>query len=105
MPNENHLIDEREAKKVLERALALDEARHGSMSVEQLRDVARDMAISPSSIDQALDEHIESLGLDLEEEQPRGFRRISSVTLAAVFIVLALFVLFAIMRVLPPASP
>jgi hypothetical protein len=75
------------------------------MSVEQLRDVARDMAISSSSIDQALEEHIASLGLDLEPEEPRGFRRISGVTLAAVVVVLALFVLFAIMRVVPPASP
>ena len=105
MPNENHLIDEREAKRVLERALALDEARHGAMSVEQLRDVARDMSISSSSIDQALEEHIESLGLDAEPEEPRGFRRISSVTLAAVLVALALFVLFAIMRVAPSPSP
>ena len=56
MSEENRLIDEQSAKKVLERALELDEAKHGAFSVEQLRDVARDMAISPSSIEQALEE-------------------------------------------------
>jgi len=105
MSDENRLIDEEEAKKVLERALELDEAKQGSMSVEELRSVARDMSISPSAIDQALEEHIASQGMAPVPEQPRGFRRISSVAIAAVLVVLALFVLVAIMRLTTPPAP
>jgi|SRR5215468_11177230 len=105
MPDDNRLIDEHEAKKVLERALELDEARNGSMSVEQIRDLARDMSISPSAIEQALEEHIASQGMPPVPEQPRGFKRMSGVMVAAVFVVLALFVWVAIMRVGAPPPP
>ncbi|HEY7394131.1 MAG TPA: hypothetical protein VH559_04785 [Gemmatimonadaceae bacterium] len=105
MSDENWLIDEQDAKKVLERALELDEARQGSMSVEQLRAVARDMSISPASIDRALEEHIASQAMTPSPEQPRGFRRVSSVWMAAIFVILALFILVAIKRVVPTSPP
>ena len=103
MSEENRLIDEQSAKKVLDRALELDEAKHGSFSVEQLRDVARDMAISPSSIEQALEEQkreSQAAAVPLIK-QPRRFNRFFGPSFVAVLALLALFVLMAIRFVAP----
>jgi len=105
MSDENRLIDEQAAKKILERALELDEARQGSMSVEQLRDVARDMSISPSSIDQALEE--QKLASQAPPapmpEQPRGLKRFPNAVFVTVFVLLGLLAFFVSMRIVPPS--
>ena len=105
MSDENRLIDEQSAKKVLERALELDEARQGSLSVEQLRDVARDMSISPSSIDQALEEQklASQAALTPVPEQRRGFKRfLLSAPVVTISVLLALLILLASIRVAAP---
>jgi hypothetical protein len=105
MAEDNRLIDEQTAKKVLDRALELDEAKHGSFSVEQLRDVARDMAISPSSIEQALEEQKhESQGAAVPvPEQPRGFKHFLRPSVVTLLVLLALVILVAGVRfVVPP---
>ena len=105
MSEENRLIDEQSAKKVLDRALELDEAKHGSFSVEQLRDVARDMAISPSSIEQALEEQKrESQAAPVPvPEQPRGFKRFFRPSVVTLLVLLALVILVAGVRLVAPA--
>ena len=104
MPDENRLIDEQAAKKVLERALELDEARQGSLSVEQLRDVARDMSISPSSIDQALEEQklASQAAMAPLPERLRGFKRFSNAAFVGIFVLFGLLILLASIRVVAP---
>jgi len=104
MSEENRLIDEQSAKKVLERALELDEAKHGALSVEQLRDVARDMAISPSSIEQALEEqkHGSQAAAVPAPAQPRGFKRFFRSSVVFLLVLLALVILMAGVRLVAP---
>jgi hypothetical protein len=106
MSEENRLIDEESAKKVLSRAIELDEAKRDALSAEQLRAVARDMSISTSSIDQALEEQ------RLAHEPPtltpapaRRFGRSFSVPLVVVIAILALFAIVASTRIVVPPHP
>lgn len=104
MSDENRLIDEESVKKVLSRAIELDEAKRDALSAEQLRAVARDMSISTSSIDQALEEQ------RLAHEPPapapaRRFGRSFSVPLVVVVAILALFAIVASTRIVMPAHP
>jgi len=104
MSEDNRLIDEQSAKKVLDRALELDEAKHGALSVEQIRAVARDMAISPSSIDQALEEQTRASQAAAvpAPEQPRGFKRFFRPSVVTVLVLLVLFILVAGIRLVAP---
>jgi hypothetical protein len=104
MSEENRLIDEQSAKRVLERALELDEAKHGAFSAEQLRDVARDMAISPSSIEQALEEQKHELQAAAvpAPEEPRGFKGFFRPSVVTLLVLLALVILVAGVRVVVP---
>ena len=104
MSEENRLLDEQTAKKVLDRALELDEAKHGSFSVDQLRDVARDMSISPASMEQALEEQRrESQAAAVPvPAQPRGFKRFFRPSVVTLLVLLALVVLLAGVRLVAP---
>ena len=54
MPNLPDFLSEDAAHRLLARAVELDTHRAGSLSVEQLRDVARDAGISPGAFEDAL---------------------------------------------------
>jgi hypothetical protein len=77
------------------------------MSVEQLRDVARDMSISPSSIDQALEEQklASQAAIAPMPKQRRGFKRfLFSAPVVTVVVILGLLFLVATIRLVAPAS-
>ena len=56
MPHSPDFLSEDAAHRLLARAVELDAHRAGTLSIEQLRDVARDAGISPRAFDDALAE-------------------------------------------------
>jgi transcription initiation factor TFIIIB Brf1 subunit/transcription initiation factor TFIIB len=93
-------LDEKSVRKVLARAVEIENQQRGSLSEAQVRDIARDLSIPEHVIEQALAEHRSAAqkSVIVDRRLPRWIRPAAMMSLA--FIVLLAF--YVVMRLVAP---
>jgi hypothetical protein len=92
-------LDEKAVRKILARAVEIENQQRGALTEAQVRDIARDLSIPDHVIEQALAEH-RTAGRQLEVPARRLPRWLGSAAIASL-VLMAIMVFFFLMRVTP----
>ena len=111
MTSSESKLDRQSIEQILARAVELDDQRSGALTVDQLREIAAELAISKEAVNRALEEHRHDMDLAgkpirvAEATPARPRRGLLIVVAIAVALVAALVFLVAVRVVIPIHPP